>query len=70
MYHIFIGRGWAGIPATVVWGGTSRITVAPAATVDHSPMLMPGITVAPAPIQAPLSTWTLPQRVAWGEICT
>ena len=32
--------------------------------VDHSPIRMPGITVAPAPIQEPLPTRTLPQRIA------
>lgn len=40
------------VPATVVCGGTSRITGAPIATVDHSPILMPGMMVAPAPTQA------------------
>lgn len=54
IYSFF--RDLAGMPATVVWGGTSQITVAPAAMVDHSPILMPGITVAPAPIQEPLPT--------------
>ena len=67
MYHIFF-IGFEGEPATVVWGATSRITVAPAAMVDHSPIRMPGMTVAPAPTQAPLPTWTLPHRVAWGEM--
>lgn len=46
------------------------MTVAPAATMDHSPILMPGINVAPAPIQEPLATWMLARRGAWGEMWT
>lgn len=51
----------------MVWGWTSRITVAPAATMDHSPILMPGITVAPAPIQAPLAIGMWAQRDMCGR---
>ena len=52
------GRAWtrydfetlAGLPTTVVAGGTSRVTTLPAPTMASSPMLTPGRTTAPPPI--------------------
>jgi len=40
--------GFAGTPTTVVYGGISSMTTAPAPTIAHSPILTPGITLAPA----------------------
>ena len=42
----------AGIPPTIVSGGTSLLTTAPAATIEFSPTVTPGNIVAPAPIHA------------------
>jgi len=39
----------AGTPATIVSGGTSRVTTAPAPTIAPSPMWTPGTTVTDAP---------------------
>ena len=44
---------FAGIPPTIVFGGTSAVTTAPAATTAFSPMVTPGKIVAAAPIQSP-----------------
>ena len=44
----------AGTPATMVAGGTSRVTTAPAATMALSPMVTPARTVALEPIQTRL----------------
>ena len=44
----------AGTPATIVLGGTSLVTTAPAATIAPSPMLTPGNTVAWLPIHTRL----------------
>ena len=41
----------AGLPATRLSGGTSRVTTAPAATTEFSPMVTPPMTMAPAAIQ-------------------
>lgn len=41
----------AGTPATNVFGGTSFVTTAPAATIAPSPMVTPLNMVAPTPIQ-------------------
>src|SRR6266481_3564033 len=50
----------AGLPTTVVPGGTSRVTTLPAPTMASSPMLTPGRTIAPPPIQTllPIRTGT------------
>ena len=41
---------FAGTPPTIVFGGTSAVTTAPAATTEFSPMVTPGNIVAAAPI--------------------
>ena len=41
----------AGLPATMLRGGTSSNTTAPAATIDSLAIVTPGITVAPPPIK-------------------
>lgn len=41
----------AGVPATTLSAATSRVTTAPAATMALSPMVIPGSTMAPEPIQ-------------------
>lgn len=43
---------FAGIPPTMVLSGTSFETTAPAATIEFSPIVTPGKTIAFAPIQA------------------
>ena len=43
---------FAGTPPTIVFGGTSAVTTAPAATTEFSPMVTPGNIVAAAPIHA------------------
>ena len=50
----------AGLPTTVVPGGTFRVTTLPAPTMASSPMLTPGRTIAPPPIQTflPIRTGT------------
>ena len=42
---------FAGIPATTVLAGTFFVTTEPAPTTALSPIVIPGTTVAPAPIQ-------------------
>ena len=44
---------FAGTPLIIVFGGTSVVTTAPAATIEFSPTVTPGSIVAPTPIQAP-----------------
>ena len=46
----------AGLPTTIAFGGTGRVTTAPAPTIALRPTLMPGSSVAPAPIDAPRQT--------------
>src|SRR5882762_4719772 len=48
----------AGFPATMVWAGTSLVTMAPAATTAPVPTLRPGSTMAPCPIQTSWPIWT------------
>ena len=50
----------AGLPTTVVPGGTFRVPTLPAPTMASSPMLTPGRTIAPPPIQTfrPIRTGT------------
>ena len=43
----------AGLPATIVFGGTSFVTRLPAPTMAFSPTVMPPSSVAPEPIEAP-----------------
>ena len=52
---IFKGRAviFAGTPIASIYAGTSRVTIAPAATSAPSPMQTPGSRVAFAPIAAP-----------------
>ena len=42
----------AGLPATIIRGATSFVTIEPAATTAPSPIVTPGMMIAPAPIQA------------------
>ena len=58
----------AGLPISRTLSGTSRKTTAPAATILHLPILMPGMTTAPAPTWLPSPTKTPPHNVALGEI--
>src|ERR1039457_1576249 len=46
----------AGLPATTVSGGTSRITMLPAPIKAFSPTVMPHSSTAPEPIDAPRLT--------------
>src|SRR5215471_11279692 len=46
----------AGLPATIVFGGTSLVTTLPAPIRAFSPMVTPQSTVAPEPIEAPFFT--------------
>src|SRR5205814_7349993 len=46
----------AGLPATIVRGGTSRVTTLPAPTMACSPMTMFDRIVEPDPIEAPART--------------
>src|SRR5688500_9761621 len=46
----------AGLPTTIAYGGTSRVTTAPAPTIAPRPMVTPGRIVAFAPIDAPFCT--------------
>src|SRR6266853_96398 len=46
----------AGLPATMVRGGTSRVTTAPAPTMASSPIVTFARIVAPVPIEAPVLT--------------
>src|SRR5580765_2926530 len=46
----------AGLPATIVAGGTLRVTTLPAPTIAFSPISMPHRIVAPEPIVAPRRT--------------
>src|SRR3989442_2982928 len=49
-------RGRAGFPITSEYGDTSLVTIAPAPTVENSPMFRPASMIAPAPNEAPLLT--------------
>lgn len=62
-------RIWrAGFPKTSVFGGTSDITTAPAATMLPSPMVTPGMIMAARPIQTLSSITTgLTSSSAVGE---
>lgn len=42
---------FAGTPPTIVFGGTSLVTTAPAATIEFSPIVTPEVMVQFAPIQ-------------------
>src|SRR5208282_1153617 len=64
-------RIFAGLPATIVFAGTSRVTTLPAPTIAFSPMITFERIVAPEPIDAPrltsvvstfqsLSVWSSP----------
>ena len=46
----------AGLPATTVSGGTSRVTTPPAPIMAFSPIVMPQSNVAPEPMEAPRLT--------------
>ena len=46
----------AGLPATMVSAGTSRVTTLPAPTMARSPIVTLASTVAPEPIDAPFLT--------------
>ncbi len=46
----------AGLPATTAYGGTDSTTTAPAPTIAPRPIVMPGSSVALAPIDAPAFT--------------
>mgnify|MGYP003693607367 CR=1 FL=1 len=46
----------AGLPATTAYGGTDSTTTAPAPTIAPRPIVMPGSSVALAPIDAPSLT--------------
>ncbi len=50
----------AGLPATMVYGGTSFVTTAPAPTTLPLPIVMPLRMIAPAPIQQSSSIRTPP----------
>lgn len=41
----------AGIPAAIAWGGTSLVTTQACPTAEPSPMVIPGMMIARAPIQ-------------------
>ena len=49
-------RTLAGLPHTIVRGGTLRVTTLPAPTIACSPMVTLGRMVAPDPIDAPFLT--------------
>src|SRR6185312_7134824 len=53
-------RGRAGLPPTTVRGGTSFVTIAPAATIACSPTVTFGSRMAPAPIHASSHIVTCP----------
>jgi hypothetical protein len=46
----------AGLPATVVLGGTSLVTTLPAPIIAYSPIVIPPKRVAPEPMAAPFFT--------------
>src|SRR5262249_7855218 len=47
----------AGFPTTSSWSWTSRVTTAPAPTMQYGPSVTPHTIVAFAPIDAPRPTW-------------
>ena len=56
---------WAGFPVTTAYGGTSRVTTAPAPTIACWPIVQFGKMVAFAPIEAPRSTTVRLGSVRW-----
>ena len=54
-YYIFL-KILAGLPATMVFGGTLRLTRLPAPTMAFSPMVMLPRMVEPEPMEAPFLT--------------
>lgn len=52
----------------VAWSATFRIITAPAPIFTHFPILIPGITTAPAPTCVPSPTLTPLQSVAFGNM--
>jgi hypothetical protein len=67
-----VGKGRstrAGMPATSVFGGTSRVTIAPAATTAPAPTVTPARMVARAPSQAP-SPMTMGRRSCLPQRCS
>src|SRR5437016_3053713 len=49
-------RIFAGFPATIIFGGTSRVTTLPAPTIAFSPIVTRERTVVPEPIEEPFFT--------------
>ena len=49
-------KTFAGLPATIVFAGTSRVTTLPAPTIAFSPIVKFARIVAPEPIEAPRFT--------------
>lgn len=60
MYGFYRSFSWislitlAGLPATIVQGGTSFVTTEPSPTTDPSPIVTPLRTIDLAPIQTPV----------------
>ena len=50
--------GLAGLPCTIVMGGTDVVTTLPAVTIDPRPMVTLGSTIAPGPTLASSSITT------------
>ena len=64
--HSIIFMSFAGLPPTMVFGATSFVTTALAATTAFSPTVTPGRIVALAPIHALRQMWTgLQTSSAW-----
>src|SRR5262249_23182168 len=61
-------RTRAGLPATIVRGGTSRVTTLPAPTIALSPISTPHRIVEPEPIEAPART-TVGTRCQSASVC-
>ena len=55
----------AGFPVTMAHGGTSRVTTAPAPISACEPMVIPGMMVAFAPMDAPALTVVTGQHLSW-----
>lgn len=49
-------KNLAGLPATIVCGGTFFVTTLPAPTIEYSPIVTLASIVDPEPIEAPLFT--------------
>lgn len=56
LYSSIYRRILAGLPATIVFGGTSRVTTLPAPMMAFSPMVTWDRTVEPEPMEAPFFT--------------